>query len=126
MVCLVMSCALPSSGCKAFQRDWVRLGFDDVYPFPEDMLRESQRLHARQRALGFDLVRSNPHLSGYNLTGMLDHGMTGEGLWTYWRRWKPLTFDAVADGWSPLRWCLSAGPMHAYAGQPLVVTRLLS
>ena len=34
--------------------DWKRLGFDGVYPFPEDMLRDSQRLHARQRTLGFD------------------------------------------------------------------------
>ena len=25
--------------------DWRRLGFDEVYPFPEDLLRESQRLH---------------------------------------------------------------------------------
>src|SRR5206468_8095059 len=61
--------------------DWERLGFGEVYPFPADLLRESQRLHARQRTLGFDLIRSNPKLSGYNLTGMLDHGMTGEGLW---------------------------------------------
>ena len=38
--------------------DWRRLGFDDVYPFPEDLLRENQRLHARQRTLGFDLVRA--------------------------------------------------------------------
>jgi len=40
-----------------------------------------------------------PSSGGYNLTGILDHGMTGEGLWAYWREWKPATFDAVADGW---------------------------
>lgn len=62
--------------------DWKRLGFDGVYPFPEDLLRESQRLHARQRTLGFNCIRSNPRLCGYNLTGMLDHGMTGEGRLT--------------------------------------------
>jgi hypothetical protein len=106
--------------------DWQRLGFEDVYPFPADLLRESQRLHARQRTLGFNLIRANPQLCGYNLTGMLDHGMTGEGLWTYWREWKPATFDAVADGWSPLRWCLSAEPMHAYAGQPLTIEAVLA
>ncbi|MBC8449327.1 MAG: hypothetical protein H8D78_16385 [Chloroflexi bacterium] len=83
--------------------DWLRLGFDDVYPFPEDLLRESQRLHARQRTLGFDLVRANPQFCGYNLTGMLDHGMTGEGLWTLWREWKPATFDAVAAALVPVR-----------------------
>ena len=106
--------------------DWRRLGFDDVYPFPEDLLRESQRLHARQRTLGFDLIRANPQLCGYNLTGMLDHGMTGEGLWTFWREWKPATFDAVADGWSPLRWCLFVDPSHGYAGRTFTVEAVLA
>jgi len=32
---------------------------------------------ARWRTLGFDLIRSNPNLCGYNLTGMLDHAITG-------------------------------------------------
>jgi hypothetical protein len=106
--------------------DWQRLGFDAVYPFPADLLWESQRLQARQRTLGFDLIRANPKLCGYNLTGMLDHGMTGEGLWTYWRKWKPATFDAVADGWSPLRWCLLADSMHGYIGRPLVIEAVLA
>ena len=64
---------------EALSADWKRLGFDAVYPFPEDMLRESQRLHARQRTVGFNDIRSNPRLCGYNLTGMLDHAITGEG-----------------------------------------------
>jgi hypothetical protein len=106
--------------------DWQRLGFDGVYPFPEDLLRESQRLHARQRTLGFNLIRSNPQLCGYNLTGMLDHGMTGEGLWTFWREWKPATFDAVADGWAPLRWCLFVDPPHGYAGRAVTVEAVLA
>ena len=111
---------------EAFCADWRRLGFDGVYPFPEDMLRESQRLHARQRTLGFDLVRSNPNLCGFNLTGMLDHAITGEGLWTYWREWKPAVFDAVADGWSPLRWCLFVDPPHGYAGRAVTVEAVLA
>lgn len=106
--------------------DWKRLGFDGVYAFPEDLLRESQRLHARQRTLGFNCIRSNPKLCGYNLTGILDHGMTGEGLWTYWRRWKPATFDAVSDGWSPLRWCLFAEPLHVYRGREATVEAVLA
>jgi hypothetical protein len=106
--------------------DWRRLGFDDVYPFPEDLLRESQRLHARQRTLGFDLIRATPQLCGYNLTGMLDHGMTGEGLWTFWREWKPATFDAVTGGWSPLRWCLFVDPMHGYIGRTVTVEAVLA
>ncbi|MGE5293945.1 MAG: glycoside hydrolase family 2 protein, partial [Solirubrobacterales bacterium] len=106
--------------------DWKRLGFDGVYAFPEDLLRESQRLHARQRTIGFNCIRSNPKLCGYNLTGILDHGMTGEGLWTYWRRWKPATFDAVSDGWSPLRWCLFVEPLHVYAGREVTVEAVLA
>jgi hypothetical protein len=97
--------------------DWERFGMGDVYPFLEDMLRDSQRLHARQRLLGFDLIRANPQIAGYNLTGMLDHGMTGEGLWTFWREWKPGIVDALQDGWAPLRWCLFVGPLHGYVGQ---------
>ena len=111
---------------EALVADWRRLGFDDVYPFPEDLLRESQRLHARQRTIGFDLIRSNPRICGYNLTGMLDHVMGGEGLWTLWRDWKPATFDAVTDGWSPLRWCLFADPLHGYAGRTITVEASLA
>ena len=44
----------------AFAADWKKLGFSDVYPFPEDLLRESQRLTARQRRRGFDLIRLQP------------------------------------------------------------------
>jgi hypothetical protein len=106
--------------------DWKRWGFTGVYPFAEDMLRESQRLHARQRTHVFDLVRANPRLCGYSLTGMLDHGMTGEGLWTFWREWKPATFDAVRDGWSPLRWCLFVRPLHGYRGRPFQVEAVLA
>ena len=99
---------------------------DGVYAFPEDMLRDSQRLHARQRMLGFDLIRSNPKICGYNLTGMLDHGMTGEGLWTFWREWKPGIVDALSDGWAPLRWCLFVEPRHAYVGRPVTVEAVLA
>ena len=106
--------------------DWERFGMAGVYAFPEDMLRDSQRLHVRQRLLGFDAIRSNPNLCGFNVTGMLDHGMTGEGLWTFWREWKPGIVDALSDGWSPLRWCLFAEPGHAYVGQPIRIEAVLA
>ncbi len=109
-----------------FNADWQRFGMDGVYPFPEDMLRESQRLHGRQRTLGFDLIRSNPKICGYNLTGLLDHGFTGEGLWSYWREWKPGIVDVLQDGWAPLRWCLFAAPMHAYLGRPIRLEAILA
>ncbi|MGD0093194.1 MAG: hypothetical protein ABSE73_25045, partial [Planctomycetota bacterium] len=122
----LMDAAMLRAQSEALCADWKRLGFDGVYPFPEDLLRESQRLHSRQRTLGFDLIRSNPKLCGFNLTGILDHAITGEGLWTFWREWKPGTFDAVSDGWSPLRWCLFVDPSHGYSGHTFTVEAVLA
>lgn len=106
--------------------DWERLGMEGVYAFPEEMLRASQQLHVRQRLLGFNLIRSNPKICGFNLTGLLDHGYTGEGLWTFWREFKPGIMEALQDGWAPLRWCLFAAPMHAYVGRPLKLEAILA
>ncbi len=106
--------------------DWKRMGTDQVYPFPEDMLRESQARMARHRLLVFNMIRSNPKICGYNLTGMLDHGMTGEGVWRFWRDWKPGAMDAMQDGWWPLRWCLFVTPTHVYAGRPFAVEAVLA
>ncbi len=106
--------------------DWKRLGMEGVYAFPEEMLRASQQLHGRQRLLGFNLIRSNPKICGYNLTGLLDHGYTGEGLWTFWREFKPGLMDVLQDGWAPLRWCLFAAPMHGYVGRPIKLEAILA
>jgi hypothetical protein len=106
--------------------DWTRLGMDAVYAFPEEMLRASQQMHCRQRELGFSLIRSNPKICGYNLTGLLDHGYTGEGLWTFWREFKPGIMDTLQEGWAPVRWCLFAAPMHAYAGRPVKLEAVLA
>jgi hypothetical protein len=111
---------------RLLQADWERLGFEGVYPFAEDLLRESQRLHAQHRRLGFDLIRSNPQLCGYNLTGTLDHVMSGEGLWTMWREMKLAAFDALRDGWSPLRWCLFVNPQHSYSGEEVQLEAVLA
>jgi hypothetical protein len=106
--------------------DWKRFGMEGVYAFPEEMLRASQQLHCRQRLLGFNLIRSNPRICGFNLTGLLDHGYSGEGLWTFWREFKPGIMDALQDGWAPLRWCLFAAPMHAYVGRPVKLEAILA
>lgn len=118
--------ALISSMAERFTADWGRFRMDGVYAFPEDMLRDSQRLMARQRVLGFDLVRSNPRICGFNVTGMLDHALTGEGLWRFWRDWKPGAMDALQDGWAPLRWCLFANPPHAYSGKVVKLEAVLA
>ncbi len=109
-----------------FRGDWTRFGMDGVYAFPEEMLRASQQLHCRQRQLGFSLIRSNPKICGFNLTGLLDHGYTGEGLWTFWREFKPGIMDTLQEGWAPLRWCLFASPMHSYTGRPIKLEIMLA
>ena len=106
--------------------DWTRYGLDHVYPFPEDMLRDSQRVMAHYRRMDFDLIRSNPKLCGFSVTGMVDEGLTGGGLWRFWRDWKPETMDAVADGWATLRWCLFVEPGHVYAGRKVKVEAVLA
>jgi hypothetical protein len=108
------------------EADMKRWGMMDVYPFPEELLLDSQQRMARHRVHGFDLVRSNPSLCGYNLTGMLDHALTGEGLWTLWRTWKPGALDALQNGWAPLRWCLFVAPSHVYAGRPFGIEAVLA
>lgn len=111
---------------EGFTADWKRFGMDGVYPFPEDMLRESQRLHCRQRLLGFDLIRSNPTICGFNLTGMLDHPSGGEGVWTFWRELKPGIADALSDGWAALRWCLFVDPLYGYSGRKVKLEAVLA
>jgi len=111
---------------EKFTADWLRLGMDGVYAFPEDMLLATQAMHCRQRLLGFNLIRSNPKICGYNLTGLLDHGFSGEGLWTFWREWKPGIADALSDGWAPLRWCTFVRPMHGYVNKPMTVEVVLA
>lgn len=109
-----------------FTADWSRFGMDVVYPFPETLLQASQAAMARHRLLGFNLIRSNPKICGYNLTGMLDHAFTGEGVWRFWRDWKPGAFDAMQDGWAPVRWCLFVEPTNVYAGRPFTVEAVLA
>jgi len=117
---------LMRSMADRFTADWNRWGMDGVYPFPEDMLRDSQRRMARHRLLGFNLIRSDPKLCGFNLTGMLDHVMAGEGVWRFWRDWKPGAMDAMQDGWWPLRWCLFVEPAHGYVGRPFRAEAVLA
>jgi hypothetical protein len=111
---------------QRLQADLKRFGLDQVYPFPADLLRDSYRLHSFQRRLAFDQIRSNPQLVGYNLTGLLDHGISGEGLWSFWRRWKDDIVETLADGWSPLRWCLFVSPPFGYTNQSLELEAVLA
>jgi hypothetical protein len=111
---------------EKLEADWKRWGFENVCPFTQDLPRESQRLHTRQRLLGFDLIRSNPNICGLSLTSMVDQGLAGEGLWTFWRELKPGIADALTDGWAPLRWCLFAEPLHGYSGRKFKLEAVLA
>jgi hypothetical protein len=117
---------LIKSQADRLTEDWERWGMAAVYPFPEWLLRASQVAMARHRLLIFNLVRSNPKFCGYSLTGMLDHGFTGEGLWRYWRDFKPGALDAVKDGWASVRWCLFVNPTHTYVGRPVKLEAVLA
>lgn len=109
----------------SLQKDWERLNLYRVYPFIDDFLKESQRINAQDRYRFFNVVRSNPRICGYSLTGLLDHGMCGEGLWSYWRKMKKDMFDAVSDGWSKLRFCLFATE-HGYSGEEIELECVLA
>ncbi|HEX4487846.1 MAG TPA: glycoside hydrolase family 2 TIM barrel-domain containing protein [Terriglobales bacterium] len=117
---------LVRSMAQHFVEDWARLGMDTAYPLPQTLLHESQAAMARHRLMGFNAIRSNPKICGYNLTGMLDHAFTGEGIWRFWRDWKPGAFDAMQDCWAPVRWCLFVEPTHTYVGRPFKIEAVLA
>ena len=109
-----------------FLADWKAWGLDKVFADPVDFLRASDRMNARSRREGFDLVRSNPRFCGFNLTGALDHAICGEGPMSLFRRIKDANFDVFRDGWSDLRWCLFLGKGNVFAGDPLAVEAVLA
>jgi len=71
---------LAKSMADRLTADWKRLGMEGVYAFPEFFLRDSQARMARHRLLGFNAIRSNPKICGFNLTGLLDHVMAGKAF----------------------------------------------
>jgi hypothetical protein len=99
-----------------FMADWARWRLDEVFVRPEDFFQASNARMASQRLLGLNAIRANPRIVAHSVTGTVDQGMSGEGLWTTFREPKPGTSDAVFDGWAPLRWCLFAEPVHVYRG----------
>ncbi|QGQ94278.1 hypothetical protein EHS13_04840 [Paenibacillus psychroresistens] len=111
---------------ESYLKDMDKYQMNDIYAFPEDMIVDSQRFQARLRLKGLDQIRSNPKICGYNLTGLLDHAISGEGLWDYWRVWKPDTLDAISNGFAPLRWCLFSSQMHGYSSSKLRVEAVLA
>ncbi len=109
-----------------FLVDWHRWHLDDTFARPEDYFTACLAKMADQRALGLNAIRSNPRCVGYSLTGTVDQGMTGEGLTTTFREFKPGTIEAIADGFAPLRWCLFAEPLNVYRGAKVHIEAVLA
>jgi len=109
-----------------FLADWAAWRMDEAFDRPEDFFAQSNARMAAQRLLGLSAIRSNPNVVGHSLTGTVDQGMTGEGLWTTFREPKPGTADAVFDGLAPLRWCLFAEPPNVYRKAPVRLEAVLA
>lgn len=118
--------ALMRSIRDRFLADWKAWGLDRVFASPVDFLRASERMNARSRREGFDLIRSNPRFVGYNLTGALDHAICGEGPMSLFRRMKDGNFDVLRDGWSDLRWCLFLGRSNLHPGEEMPFEAVLA
>jgi len=109
-----------------FLADWEQWNLAECFAGPEDFFAQSLQKMAGQRLLGLNAIRSNPNVVGYSLTGTVDQGMTGEGLFTTFRELKPGTVDALFDGLAPLRWCLFVEPVHVYRGTTVRLEAVLA
>ncbi len=109
-----------------FMVDWDRWRMDECFARPEEFFAQSMRQMAAERLYGMNALRANPSLVGYSLTGTVDQGMSGEGLFTTFRELKPGTIDAMFDAWAPLRFCLFPQPVHVYRGATMKLEALLA
>jgi hypothetical protein len=107
-------------------RDWREWKLDQIFASASDMIAASQALQSEQRRLALNAIRSNPHFAGYNLTGLSDQAIEGEGLMTTFRELKPGIMDAMNDGFAPVKWCLFAGPTHVYQGATVHLQAVLA
>lgn len=110
----------------AFLGDWQRWRLDEAFAGPADFFRKSLGRMAGQRKLGLNALRSNPLLVAHSLTSVQDALHVGEGVLTAFREPKPGAFDAIADGFAPLRWCLFAEPAHIYSGAKVRLEAVLA
>lgn len=99
-----------------FLADYQRWHLDDCFARPEDFFAASHKSMAADRLYGLNALRANPNVVAHSVTGTVDQGMSGEGLFTTFRELKPGTVDALFEAWAPLRLCLFAEPVQAYRG----------
>jgi hypothetical protein len=112
--------------CDRFLADYEKWGMDSIFGRPEEFLKQSIAFMARERIRGINALRSNPNMVGISLTGAVDQGDSGEGLFTTFREFKPGTMDAIFDCWARLRWCTFVEPYNIYAGDEVTLEVVLS
>jgi len=99
-----------------FLGDWERWKMAECFATPQEFFAQSIRQMAAERLYGLNALRANPSLVAHSLTGTVDQGMSGEGLFTTFRELKPGTTDAMFEALAPLRLCLFAEPGQIYRG----------
>lgn len=109
-----------------FGDDWQRWSLDAVFGHRSRFFELSLDRMARERALGIDALRSNPHVNGYGLTGAVDQVMCGEGLATTFRELKPHVADDVAASLAPIRLCVFTSAQNVYQGDDVRVEVVLA
>jgi len=109
-----------------FLADWDRWKMGECFATPQEFFAQSIRQMAAERLYGLNALRANPSLVAHSLTGTVDQGMSGEGLFTTFRELKPGTTDAMFEALAPLRLCLFAEPLHAYRGAHVKLEAVLA
>jgi hypothetical protein len=109
-----------------FLADWERWKMAECFATPQEFFAQSIRQMAAERLYGLNALRANPSLVAHSLTGTVDQGMSGEGLFTTFRELKPGTTDAMFEALAPLRLCLFAEPLHVYRGSRVKLEAVLA
>jgi hypothetical protein len=112
---------------KFMSECWQKWNLADTFGCPEDYFSTCVSKMAKLRLMGLNMLRSNPNVIGYSMTGAVDQGMSGEGVSaSTFRELKPGVVDAVSDGWAPLRWCLFVEPYTLYRGATIKMEAVLA
>ena len=109
-----------------FFNELKKYGFDKIYPLASELMMGSLRNHAKYRDSEFSIVRSNPYINGISVTGLLDHSICGEGLFTLFREYKPYIADVLRIGFAPVMWCVIPDETCIYSGDDFKVEVLVS
>jgi hypothetical protein len=108
-----------------FLADWKKWNMENTFASPEEYFARCLARMGEQRKLGLNAIRSNPNVIAHSMTGTTDCGDAGEGVIDLFRNPKPGTYDAIYDGWYPLRWCTFVEPVNLYRGSSVHLEAVL-